>query len=120
MKPKRDRKTGRWKATCGTTITAKGYIRITAGPQRGMYLHRLLAAFKLGRPLTKDEDAHHVNGKKLDFGFDNIKVLGHREHGCVSAKQHFYLEQQDIHLKNEWDEFFDSEAVAPPQDVSFP
>jgi hypothetical protein len=109
MKPKRDRKTGRWKATRGTTITKKGYIRITAGPQRNMYLHRLLAAFKVGRPLTKDEDAHHVNGKKLDFGYDNIKVMGHKEHGCVSAKQHFYLEEQNIRLKGEWEQYFDQE-----------
>ena len=47
MRPKRDKKTVRWKATRGTTITKKGYIRITAGPQRHMYLHRLLGAFKL-------------------------------------------------------------------------
>lgn len=91
MKPKRDRKTGRFKAVLGTTITKKGYVRITAGPQRHMYIHRLLAAFKLGRPLKKDEDVHHRNGNKLDFSFDNLQVLGHREHGCVSAKQHFYL-----------------------------
>jgi hypothetical protein len=110
VKPKRDRKTGRWNAQTGSTITEKGYLRITAGPCRGMYLHRLLAAYKLGRPLTKDEDAHHVNGVKLDFRFHNIKVLGHQEHGCVSAKQHFVLEQLDVHLKSEWDQFFDSES----------
>ena len=119
MRPKRDRKTGRYKATRGTTITAKGYIRITAGPQRGMYLHRLLAAFKIGRPLTKDEDAHHVNGCKLDFGYDNIKVLGHREHGCVSAKQHFVLEKMDVHLKSEWDKYFESEREGGAS-VEFP
>ena len=109
MRPKRDKKTGRWKATRGTTITAKGYIRITAGPQRGAYLHRILAAFKIGRPLAKDEDCHHRNGNKMDFGYDNLQVLGHKEHGCVSAKQHFVLEQLDIHLKSEWDEYFESE-----------
>lgn len=108
-KPKRD-KNGRFKAVRGTTITKKGYIRITAGPQRGMYLHRLLAAFKLGRPLKKDEDAHHVNGKKLDFSFDNLKVMGHREHGCVSAKQHFYVQQHEIKVKSEWDEYFEQET----------
>jgi len=110
MKPKRDRKTGRWKAVKGSTITAKGYMRITAGPYRNVYLHRLLGAFKMGRPLTKDEDVHHENGDKLDFGFDNIKVMGHREHGCVSAKQHHYVKEHDIHMKNEWDQFFDGEA----------
>ena len=110
MKPKRDRKTGRYRATTGATITAKGYLRITAGPSRNVYLHRLLGAFKVGRPLTKDEDVHRENGVKLDFHYDNLKVTGHREHGCVSAKQHFYLEQHDIHLKNDWDEWLESEA----------
>ena len=110
MRPKRDKKTGRWKATRGTTITKKGYIRITAGPQRNMYLHRLLGAFKVGRPLKPDEDVHHRNGKKLDFGYDNLHVMGHSEHGCVSAKQHFYVKEHDIKLKNEWDVFFDEEG----------
>ncbi|MFZ3343360.1 MAG: hypothetical protein WA213_20955 [Terriglobales bacterium] len=71
MKPKRDKKTGRYKAVTATTITAKGYVRITAGPQRGMYLHRLLAAFKEGCPLRKDEDSHHSNKVKLDFSYEN-------------------------------------------------
>ena len=110
MRPKRDKKTGRWKATRGTTITKKGYIRITAGPQRNMYLHRLLGAFKVGRPLKPDEDVHHRNGKKLDLGYDNLRVMGHSEHGCVSAKQHFYVKEHDIKLKNEWDAFFDEEG----------
>jgi hypothetical protein len=35
--------------------------------------------------------------------------LGHKEHGCVSAKQHHYVKTHDIHLKNEWDEFFEGE-----------
>ena len=109
MKQKRDHETGRWKATKGATITAKGYLRITAGPFRNVYLHRLLGAFKVGRPLTKDEDVHHKNGVKLDFGYDNLVVTGHREHGCVSAKQHFYLEQRYIHLKGKWDAWFESE-----------
>lgn len=109
MKPKRDKKTGRYKAVTATTITAKGYVRITAGPQRGMYLHRLLAAFKEGRPLRKDEDSHHRNKVKLDFSYENIQTLGHQHHGCVSAKQHFVLEQKDIHLKGEWDAWWEQE-----------
>ncbi len=82
---------------------------MSAGPLRGIRIHRIIAAAKLGRPLTKDEDCHHRNGNKLDFSPDNILVMGHREHGCVSAKQHFVLEQKDIHLKSEWDEFLEQE-----------
>jgi hypothetical protein len=35
--------------------------------------------------------------------------MGHKEHGCVSAKQHHYLKEHDIKLENEWDEWFESE-----------
>ena len=52
---------------------AKGYMRLTAGPYRNEYLHRLLGAFKVGRPLNAGcMEVHHENGNKLDFGFDNI------------------------------------------------
>ena len=94
----------------GTSIDSKGYLKITAGPMRGVRLHRLIAAAKLGRPLTKDEDVHHDDGNKLNVSPENLIVKGHKEHGAVSAKQHWYLEQRDIHLKSEWDAFFEAEA----------
>ncbi len=109
MPSKRDPKTGRFVLQGGAYIDDKGYPRMSAGPLRGIRIHRIIAAAKLGRPLTKDEDCHHRNGNKLDFSPGNIQVMGHREHGCVSAKQHFVLEQKDIHLKSEWDEFFEQE-----------
>ena len=96
----------------GTKIDSKGYLTITAGPLRGVRVHRLVAAAKLGRPLTKDEDVHHIDGDKSNPHPDNLNVLGHSQHGAVSAKQHWYLKEHDIKLKNEWDEWFESEAVA--------
>ena len=110
MKPKRDRETGRFKAVAGAYIDDKGYLRISAGPQRGMRLHRLIAEAKLGRPLTKDEDVHHEDGNKLNCAPSNLIVTGHAEHGCVSSKQHHYLEARDIHLKKEWDQFWAGEG----------
>ncbi len=93
----------------GMKVDSKGYLTITAGPLRGVRVHRLIAAAKLGRPLTKDEDVHHDDGDKLNVSPENLIVKGHREHGAVSAKQHYYLKTHDIHLKNEWDEFFEQE-----------
>ena len=107
---KRERKTGRFKAQRGAYIDDKGYIRLAVQPLRGVRLHRLVAAAMLGRPLKHDEDVHHKNGNKLDCRPENLEVLGHREHGCVSAKQHWYLEAHDIRLRSEWDEFFDAEG----------
>lgn len=115
MHPKRDYKTGRFSPVCGAYIDDKGYPRISAGPLRGQRIHRIVASAKLGRSLLKDEDVHHLDGNKLNFHPDNLKVIGHKEHGCVSAKQHFYLKQHDIHLEQEWNEY-----LGGGSDVSFP
>ena len=106
---------GRFTAKSFCYIDDKGYPRIGAGPLRGCRLHRIVAAAKLGRPLTKDEDVHHKDGDKLNFAPDNLEVLGHKEHGCVSAKQHHYLKEGDVQLKSEWDEFLESESTSGVQ-----
>jgi len=104
---KRDKR-GKFAAEHGTFVDSKGYLTISAGPLRMVRVHRLIAAAKLGRPLKKDEDVHHRDGDKLNCAPDNLEILGHKEHGCVSAKQHHYLTEHDIKLKSEWDEFFES------------
>jgi hypothetical protein len=113
-KRKRDKK-GRFVATSVCYIDDKGYPRISAGPLRGIRLHRVIAAAMLGRPLKKDEDVHHDDTDKLNFSPDNLKVMGHAQHGCVSAKQHHFLKQKDIELKSEWDEWFDQERASDVQ-----
>ena len=68
-----------WKG--GTYINSDGYLRISAGPLRNVYVHRLVLEAKLGRPLAEDEEAHHINGDKLDCRADNLearKVEHHR------------------------------------------
>lgn len=120
MKRPRDR-CGRFVARSFCYIDDKGYPRIGAGPLRGIRLHRIVAAAKLGRPLKADEDVHHVDGDKLNFAPDNLKVMGHQQHGCVSAKQHHYLKRRDMELKSEWEEFFEHErADGGGADVTFP
>lgn len=100
-------KNGKFAAKSFCYIDDKGYPRIGAGPMRGQRLHRIIAAAKIGRPLTEDEDVHHKDGDKLNFAPENLQVMGHRDHGCVSAKQHHVLKGLDISLKEEWDAFFD-------------
>jgi hypothetical protein len=34
---------------------------------------------------------------------DNLKILGHAEHGAVSASQHWCVKQHDIHLEKDWE-----------------
>ena len=47
--------------------------------------------------------------ERIDVYQSNIQVLGHREHGCVSALQHWYLDSIDVHLESEWNSYFDEE-----------
>lgn len=70
---------GRWKG--GVTVNVDGYLQITAGPLRGVYVHRLVLEAKLGRKLTADEEAHHINEDRLDCRPENLEakpVEGHR------------------------------------------
>jgi hypothetical protein len=107
MKTRRG-KDGRFAVKSFCYIDDKGYPRIGAGPLRGERLHRIIAAAKLGRALKKEEDVHHLDGNKLNFSPENLEVLGHREHGCVSAKQHWYVKANDIKLKDEFDQYFET------------
>jgi HNH endonuclease len=94
----------------GTTCkTTKRYPRVTAGPLRHKYIHRIVAAALIGRELHKDEEVHHKDGDRRNFNWDNLLVLGSKDHGWVSLKQSWYMRSKDIKLKRQWDEFMESE-----------
>lgn len=98
-------------ARAGTTHkTTKGYPRLTAGPLRNQYVHRVVAAAWVGRPLRRDEEVHHRDGNKLNPAHTNLLILGSSDHGWVSAKQAWYMKSLDIRAKAEWDEFMELEA----------
>src|SRR6202521_711659 len=94
----------------GTTCkTTKGYPRCTSGPLRHKYIHRIVAAALIGRELERSEEVHHKDGDRRNFNWDNLLVLGQKDHGWVSAKQAWYMKELDIKLKTEWDIFMKAE-----------
>jgi hypothetical protein len=93
-----------------TLKTTKKYPRITAGPLRNQYLHRVVAAAFIGRKLKKDEEVHHKDGDKLNFWFTNLMVLGSADHSWVSSRQAWYMREKDQQAKQEWDKFMAEEA----------
>ena len=56
---------------------------------------RLNAEATLGRPLTRDEDAHHKNGRKDDDSQANLDVLSHHDH----ARLHAHMRPRDQRTK---------------------
>ena len=56
------------------------YIRISSGPQRNVYVHRLVLEAKLGRKLRKDENAHHLDHNTLNNAPENLQAVHQREH----------------------------------------
>ena len=70
----------RWKG--GVTVNKlKGveYLRVSAGPQRGKYVHQLVAEAKLGRPLEPWETVEHDNGNSFDNSWNNILIVSRPE-----------------------------------------
>jgi len=108
--PQRDEKTGRFLHEKRYKIDSKGYICITAGPNRGRREHRVIAEKILGRKLKKKEDVHHDDGHKRhndpEKYPDNLKVMSHSEHSILE-----WTLRQDAFLRKQWEEHFGGGGV---------
>ena len=94
----------------GTHIHRKGYLRVSSGPLRNKYVHRIVAGAMIGRELTKDEECHHRDSDKRNFHWLNLMVLGERDHSWVSNKQAWFMRERDRKEKLEWDKFMREKA----------
>jgi len=56
-----------------------------------VYKHRLIASKIIGRPLTKDEVVHHIDGNKQNNSPENLMVLTQSQH----SKLHAFIRKGD-------------------------
>jgi hypothetical protein len=73
-----------WKR--GFYKTKKGYLRISAGPHRGKYIHRVVAEAAIqetyGRPLKRSEEVHHLcNNRECSADFHLLILDEALHHG---------------------------------------
>jgi hypothetical protein len=82
---------------------ARKYLRISAGPQRGRYVHDLILEAKLGRKLTPGETAEHKNGNGLDVDPDNISGPIFRQENTKLMCQR--LKRESREQAKRWNQF---------------
>lgn len=84
-----------WKG--GRTVDKDGYVMVWIPDDDPMAVmrndggyvreHRLVVARSLGRPLTLDEEVHHVNGVKSDNRIGNLAAMSKDEHTRLHSLQ---------------------------------
>jgi hypothetical protein len=73
-----------WKG--GTWMDSRGYVLILTESGEYRPEHRLAMERKLGRPLTKREQVHHINHNPSDNRIENLRL--YRSAGVHAMTEH--------------------------------
>lgn len=85
----------------GRTITEHGYVLVKflghpCADVRGyVYEHRLVAAKKIGRPLSHKESVHHIDGNKQNNDPANLDVVTRKQHAFLHRRTGERLQSPD-------------------------
>jgi len=56
------------------------------------HIHRLIAEYRLGRALQRNESAHHIDGNSLNALWENLKIMLQGDH----IRHHLKGKKQDM------------------------
>jgi hypothetical protein len=70
-------------------VTLKGYVRLAIYHGRQVMEHRLVMEEVIGRPLTRVERVHHLNGDRTDNRSENLVL-------CATQAEHIQTWHQNL------------------------
>lgn len=70
-----------------------GYRKVRQGDQTFLE-HRIIAEKKIGRPLLRTEDVHHIDGNRKNNHIDNLEVCTRSKHVREHKRRKVYWTSQ--------------------------